>query len=211
MGHRYYYWLDVEKLCQKIARYNRCEYVYTKYFTAKVAKDKDPVTKKPCATYRRQDRYLQALDTLRTVDVIPGYYQSPKESKCRFCESPYTCKCNPPNSHYKHEEKQTDVNIAVHMLEDAYDDKYDTAFLISGDTDNEPTIKALKRRYGPTKAKKIEIVATFPPNRQSNSLRRLCHNSTQIDEDLLKVCLLPDPVVKADGYHLRCPGRWKRR
>jgi uncharacterized LabA/DUF88 family protein len=34
-----------------------------------------------------------------------------------------------------YEEKETDVNIAIAMIKDAAQDVYDTAILVSGDTD----------------------------------------------------------------------------
>ena len=38
------------------------------------------------------------------------------------------------------EEKRTDVNIAIQMLEDAYEDRCDKLILVSGDSDLVPAV-----------------------------------------------------------------------
>jgi uncharacterized LabA/DUF88 family protein len=52
----------------------------------------------------------------------------------------------------------TDVNIAVHLLEDAYDNVFDTALLVSADSDLAAPVEAVRRRFG---TKRIVVVA--PP------------------------------------------------
>ena len=54
----------------------------------------------------------------------------------------------------------TDVNIAVHLLEDAYDGVFDTALLISADGDLAAPVEAVRRRF-PTK----RIIVVAPPDR----------------------------------------------
>ena len=43
------------------------------------------------------------------------------------------------------EEKKTDVNISSHMLVNAFTDRFDTAFLISGDSDLVPPIEMIRQ------------------------------------------------------------------
>lgn len=49
-----------------------------------------------------------------------------------------------------YEEKMTDVNIAVELLGDAQDDAFDTAIIISGDSDLTPPVRATLSRYPET-------------------------------------------------------------
>ena len=42
------------------------------------------------------------------------------------------------------EEKQTDINISLSLLKDAYLKKYDTCFLMSGDNDFAPVLTTIK-------------------------------------------------------------------
>ena len=44
-----------------------------------------------------------------------------------------------------YEEKETDVSIAAALIEDAMQDRYDTALLISADSDLCPAIVTMKR------------------------------------------------------------------
>jgi len=89
------------------------------------------------------------------MTVTYGHFLS-KTVKC------YNCQQSCPT----HEEKKTDVNIAVSLLEDAYDDQYDVAILLSGDSDLAPPVRAVQARF-PSK----RIVVAFPPRRNSSELR----------------------------------------
>lgn len=59
----------------------------------------------------------------------------------------------------------TDVNIATQILIDAYQDKYDMAMLISGDSDLVPPIKAMHKIFN-----KKRVFVVFPPKRHNNSV-----------------------------------------
>ena len=84
-----------------------------------------------------------------------GYYLA-RDRRCSQCGA----------SWQTYEEKMTDVNIAAELLGDAQDDTFDTAVLISADSDLASPVYAVRRRY-PGK----RVVAAFPPNRASKHLR----------------------------------------
>lgn len=44
-----------------------------------------------------------------------------------------------------YEEKQTDVNIGIYLIKEAFEDNYDTAILVTNDTDLIPAIRMLKK------------------------------------------------------------------
>ena len=46
-----------------------------------------------------------------------------------------------------YEEKRTDVNIAVAIVSDAYNNKYDKAILLTADSDISPSIKEVKKHF----------------------------------------------------------------
>jgi uncharacterized LabA/DUF88 family protein len=102
-----------------------------------------------------------------------------------------------------HEEKETDVNIAVALLEDAVLDRYDTALLISADSDLCPAVRAMKR-LRPEK----RVVAAFPPRRQSGDLRRVVDGYLAIGDDKIRHSQLPQAVVAAGGITLHRPKHW---
>src|SRR5262249_28267056 len=53
-------------------------------------------------------------------------------------------------------------SIAISLVEDAVEDRYDTAILMSGDSDLIPAIKATKRLAAPKR-----VIVAFPPNRHA--------------------------------------------
>ena len=57
---------------------------------------------------------------------------------------------------WRPEEKQTDVNIAIHMTTDAFDDKCEQQVLVSNDSDCAPILETIKHRF-PTK--RIGVIA----------------------------------------------------
>jgi uncharacterized LabA/DUF88 family protein len=84
---------------------------------------------------RRQAAYLDALAShCQKVRRIDGRFQE-KIRGCKNCGARWT----------SYEEKETDVNISVALMEGAALDAYDTALLISGDTDLRPAIASVKR------------------------------------------------------------------
>jgi len=64
---------------------------------------------------------------------------------------PEHIKCHNCNKYFStHEEKRTDVNIALKLLGDAFDDLYDKAIIISADSDLLPVIQSV-HKYFPDK------------------------------------------------------------
>lgn len=68
--------------------------------------------------------------------------------------------------HGEHLRKKTDVKIAVQLLNDTQDNKFDTAIIISADSDLAPPIETVLQRY---QCKRV--IAAFPQIRRSDQLR----------------------------------------
>lgn len=100
-------------------------------------------------------------------------------------------------------EKMTDVNIAVEMLTDAYQDLFDVALLVSADSDLSAPILAIKSLF-PDK----RVIVAFPPQRHSAQLQRLAHAYLQIGRATLAKSLFPNRVAKAGGFILEKPIEW---
>ena len=62
------------------------------------------------------------------------------KDKDRYC---WRCK----NQWQDHEEKETDVNIALYLYRGAVGDEYDLALLVSGDSDLVPAIRFVKTKF----------------------------------------------------------------
>ena len=120
-----YKWLDLKKLCQRIlAKNHKIEKI--KYFTAIVSGKTDP--QKPL----RQQTYIRALEKyIPEIVVYYGHF---------LTHSAWAVLADPLKEKrkvkiLKTEEKGSDVNLAVHLLNDAWLDKYDCAVVVSNDSD----------------------------------------------------------------------------
>ena len=184
-GWRRYYWLNIQMLAQNLLKPNQ-SLLITKYFTARIAGPPDKE--------ERQSTYIEALKTLSEFEIFYGKYQlNPRQcSQCGFQDEV-------PN------EKMTDVNIAVEILKDSYQDKFDVALLISADSDLVPPVKTVRELF-PNK----RVVVASPPGRYSAGLANSASNSLVIGRGKIAKSLFPEEIKKADGYILRCPPLWKQ-
>ena len=98
----------------------------------------------------------------------------------------------------------TDVNIATHLIINAFQDRYDTAILISGDSDLVPPITAVHANF-PRKS----VSVFFPPARFNNSVAGAAKGSQIIGKKRLKDNQFEPNVTKKDGYILRKPNEWE--
>lgn len=183
-GWRRYYWLDIQRLAVNLLPADN-ELVGVKYFTAHVVAPPDK--------RKRQSDFLEALQTLPQCQMIFGKYQFAK----RFCQN-CSYEERVPN------EKMTDVNIAVEMMADAFQDRFDTAMLISGDSDLTPPVAAIRRLF-PEK----RVIVAFPPRRSSNELAGAASSHFVIARTKFRDSQMPLEVVKADGYILKKPENWR--
>jgi uncharacterized LabA/DUF88 family protein len=180
---RKYLWLDLEALGRRLTKSSQTLAV-VRYFTAPVRND--------AASLARQKLYLRALQTYPKIDVTLGRFQE-KQPSCRACGATWRT----------YEEKETDVSIAVALVEDAVNDLYDVAILISADSDLCPAIRAV-RRLAPNK----RIIAVFPPGRRADALRRACDGVRHLDEVSLRNAQLPDEVPGPAGLTYKRPAHW---
>ena len=124
-------WLNVSLWLSNIltAQYSPLK---IKYFTANVQpKPHDPHTS------IRQSIYFRALATLPNVELIKGRF---KKKSVTFQVNKDLKICgNVP------EEKGTDVNIGVHLVNDAHLNAFDTAILVSNDSDIAEAVRIVRR------------------------------------------------------------------
>jgi uncharacterized LabA/DUF88 family protein len=176
-------WLDPVALAKNLAGPDR-ELVRVNYFTARI---KQPADKKA-----QQTSYLDALATLPDLDIHEGDYKE-NSVMCHGCGRNWR----------DDKEKQTDVNIAVRMLLDAHTpDKVDDLILITADSDQCPTIKAVQ-----SLGKRVVII--LPPGRdQYLEVKIAADSHLELTAKKLKKCLLPTQVVRQDGFVIQKPAAY---
>ena len=81
---------------------------------------------------------------------------------------------------------------------------FDTAILVSGDSDLTRPVQAVQARY-PRK----RVVVAFPPDRESSRLRQAATAGFVIRRKKLKDSQLPDRVSKPDGHVLIRAQDWR--
>lgn len=175
-------WLNVEKLVRSYLTANQ-ELIEIKYFTSRITNNPQK--------QKRQSTYLEAIETTE-VKIIYGLYKA-KKIECENCGHNWKIS----------NEKMTDVNIATHIIIDAFHDKYDTAILISGDSDLVPPIKAVHQNF-PNKV----VSVFFPPNRHNNTVAGAAKGSQTIGRKKLIDSQFEENVKKRDGFILHKPYDW---
>lgn len=176
-------WLNLKTLALSLMKPSQ-QLVEIKYFTSRVSNNPDK--------QKRQNSYIEALET-EEIKVFYGHYQR-DAIDCKRCGNIWP----------SYNEKMTDVNIATQMIIDAYQDKYDMAMLISGDSDLVPPIRAIHENF-----KQKRVFVAFPPKRFNNSVALVAKGSLTIGRKKLVDSQFSDDVKKNDGYTLRKPEEWK--
>ena len=182
-----YYWLDLHLMAQNLLRPGQT-LVAVKYFTARVS-----ATANNSGKQKRQATFLDVVEPLPKTHVFYGHYLT-KKIRCGQCGNTWDLP----------EEKMTDVNISVEMMKDAFDDAFDVALLISGDSDLAGPVETILHRY-PHK----RIIIVSPPNRHSKRLKYLATGHTNLGENILRKSQLPDQYIRSDGIVLERPPNWK--
>jgi uncharacterized LabA/DUF88 family protein len=180
-------WLDLWKLCQRFAREN-FQLQSVLYFSAFA-------TWRPDA-YKRHRAYVAALEHHR-VEPIMGHFKQ-KDRRCHQCGARWVA----------HEEKETDVNIALHLLNHAYKNSFDCALLISNDSDLAPAVRMLKAEFP---GKWVRILT--PPNKRTSKELVQAAGGFQhvrsIKQSHIADALLPASITLADGSVVERPAQYK--
>jgi uncharacterized LabA/DUF88 family protein len=177
-------WLDLVALAKHLRPESAL--VQVKYFTAMVQDEPDAQS--------RQDRYISAQKSLYPgrFTVVMGKYMR-KKRRCRECEAQWT----------SYEEKQTDVNLAVHLVADVAGNRADTYMVVTGDTDVIPALK-MARSLDPN----ATLIASFPPRRSSDALKRMLPSSRELTLATLSAAQLPDVAIAPNGKKFHRPEKW---
>jgi len=191
-----YKWLDPLKAAQNVLKPNY-NIQRIKFFTARVS----PSSRNP-DVHNRQKIYLKALEANNSnLEIIYGNFQI----------STVQCYLNPPlegkqfHQRKKIEEKGSDVNLAVHLLNDAYKNEYDCAIVISNDSDLAEAMNLVQVE----KKKHIGLIKTGK-GRPTVKLAQYSNFTRNLDEKSLKNGQLPNPVLDAKtGKELWKPAVWK--
>ena len=96
---------------------------------------------KPCDQLMKLEKYSQYYDWLQKVKVTPYFEVIEGRQELRNIKG-VKLDINDPKT-YTTEEKETDINLATHMLAKGFQNAYDIAILVSGDTDYIKVVETL--------------------------------------------------------------------
>jgi uncharacterized LabA/DUF88 family protein len=171
-------WLDLSKLASVFVaqNYQSLESIY--YFSAFA-------TWLP-GSYKRHIEYIHALEAVGVNVEMSSFFK--KERRCNA-----TCR----QTYIGHEEKQSDVKLALWMFDQAFRGRFDRALLITADSDLAPAVKLILGRFP---GKKIVLIA--PPGRRLTDQLAQCVDKKykkSIKESYLERCLFPENVLDSSG------------
>jgi uncharacterized LabA/DUF88 family protein len=191
-----YKWLDFDQYFRALIP--NANIVAIKYFSALI--DPNCTTRKG----KRQATYWDALGTLTLTQIIPGRFKT-KSVSCEFRACPLGAG---PRIFQVPEEKRTDVNIALEILDDVQRGLSDDVVLVSGDSDLAPALQKVRSSF-PKVRIALYVPAAFNPIRgKAAELRALAHKDRNFDTALLSRSQFPNPVLKADGTQIDKPLAW---
>lgn len=184
-------WLDLVALFENMLQPHH-RIVTVKYFTARVSGTSADQSKP-----QRQDLYLRALQRYRAeVEVYFGHFLSHR------VHAPLV---NPVGRRrtaevIRTEEKGSDVNLAVHVLNDGWLDAYDCAVVVTNDSDVAEGMRLVREQH----SKHIGLV-TPGARRPSRQLMAHAHFSMSIRSGALERSQLPDRIPNT---RIRKPPSW---
>ena len=205
-----YKWLNMKVLADKIVPAGTIV-GKVNYYTAPVSGKIDHDAP------RRQGRLFSALSTVPEISIIKGRFLY-KEKWAGLVHPPKS----KPDSYVwnlpapavvwikRTEEKGSDVNLAAHLVRDAFTDKYDIAYVITNDTDLVEPIRIVTQEVG----KQVCIVAPRRPPRDSRipipapTLEAVSTSKHYIDDRELAASQFPNPVKRNGKKDIYKPTEW---
>ncbi|MHC4078290.1 MAG: NYN domain-containing protein, partial [Planctomycetota bacterium] len=183
-------WLNLELLFRRLREQDEVQIV--RYFTTLV--------KAPPSV--DQQTYHRALATLPVVRVVLGRFKR-RQRTCRVS----SCTYEGSKLFSSLEEKRTDVNIALSMLDDAYRDRYDMLVLVTGDSDLVPAVEMVKHRF-PKKRVVVYVPTRSAVRGAATELRRSADKHRTLPQRLLAICQFPTVLETDDGAMIAKPASW---
>ncbi|MBP5233435.1 MAG: NYN domain-containing protein [Planctomycetes bacterium] len=176
-----YRWLNLRKLCERFAKPDETvERVY--YFSAFANWNPE-----------KEEKHRRYVRALRNEGVVPVLGKFKKVTRyCSQCHRQYPA----------HEEKQTDVNVAMYLFECAFKNAFDRAIVISGDSDLIPPILKVQENFAP---KKVGVVA--PVGRKTKELKEVADFFIKMRASDLAASLFPRRYRVGDEI-LEAPADW---
>ena len=192
LRHSPWKWLDLSALFRRVLQPQH-QILKIKYFTARVSGTLDDPSKP-----QRQDTYLRALQLHRPeIEIYFGHFPS---NRVRLPLAAPTAGRRTAEV-VRTEEKASDVNLAVHLLNDCWLDAYDCALVVTNDSDIAEAMRLVRLHH----RKRIGL-ATPGARRPSQQLKKHADFMLHLrNNSVLQQSQLPDPIP---GTNIHKPAVW---
>ena len=101
-----------------------------------------------------------------------------------------------------YEEKGSDVNLASHLVRDAFTDRFDQAIVVTNDTDLCEPVSIVNALAGK------QVLLLSPGETVSSSLAACVSGARKVDTSLAPRCQFPEEIRTLEGKRIRRPKRW---
>jgi hypothetical protein len=197
-GHK---WLNVAALAEASLP-STSKIVGVNYYTARVSGRVDSTAP------ARQHAYLRALESLPLVKIHYGNFLSDHKWAGLVQPPQFRPHCTTPPAPtpqvayvWKTEEKGSDVNLGVHLVRDAFLKAFDEAAILTNDTDLVEPVRIVARELN------LPVTLLTPVSKPATSLVQYASHVRHITP-YLGPCILPDPVILANGRKVSKPSDW---
>lgn len=187
-------WLNLWALAQNLLDEGD-QLTTLRYFTARVSsRAVDPDAPK------RQQLYLSALQTLPNCRIHYGRFLSNNKWRpiAHPTWDPHVC-VEVMNT----EEKGSDVNLATHLLNDAWHGRFEAALIFTQDTDLLETMRIVKNELG-----KIVGLVWLDGRQPSAKFARASSFVRHITPSRLATAQFRDELMGRNGHMIRKPPGW---
>ena len=178
-----YKWVDLEAVCRRLLPLD--DIVKIRYFTARLTEQADD-RQRPV----RQDMYLRALGTNPLIEIHYGRFVTRRAYLPLAHATP-----GMPSvvQVLKPEEKGSDVNLATHLLVDAFKQRCTTAVVISNDSDLAEPVRIAQAECGIA----VGVVNPHPAKHRSRKIEPTFFK--QLRPVTVAQCQLPPALHDAQG------------
>jgi uncharacterized LabA/DUF88 family protein len=181
-------WLNLRGLCESyLPHFGATATLADVYYFSAIAHHLQST--KP-GVAKRHEAYRRALEATGVIVEMGRFKKKPVF--CRNCRSTINLR----------EEKETDVAVAVKLLELFHQDAADRVVLITGDTDIAPAVRAAKRMF-PHR----EVCFAFPWQRRNDELSATVSRCISITREAYVRHQFPDSFVVGKKTYVK-PAAW---
>lgn len=198
-------WVNPRDFCKFFIQANQESIERVKFFTA------PPIHKSP----ETQSRYRAFIDALAAhdIEIIEGKFK--RKLVTYYHEGKAFTRAT-------HEEKESDVNLSLAILEDAYEKISHKLIVVTNDSDIAPAIRLARK-----KNTSLKISVVTPPliktkranydladacgNVNRNRMGQVYFKTAMIKEFMLEQSVMPDVVVQKNGSQIFIPDEYRRQ